>query len=151
VLINMKKFNGTMPRKHIGKSRKPAVVQLDLPTPPIEQYVSDNNLKWYAGYMRSGLLRLNAGDQVYVREFQATLKMVGKCWWVMSTQRSIMYLVAETCGGQAMNGMIRFVLDAKNQRMTSPSNQVHILNGYFDSLRSRSPTSLSPITQTLTK
>lgn len=151
MLINLKKFNGTKPFKAVGKTRKPDVQQVNVATPAFEVYVSDNNLKWYAGYMRESLLRLNVGDQVYVREFHATLKKVGKCWWVMSTQRSIMYLVAESCGGRSMTTMIRFVLDAKNERMTSPSNQVHILNGYFDSLRSGSPTSRSPITQKLTK
>ena len=100
--------------------------------------------EWNAGTLRDNLLRLRKGDMVFVRPFYATLK-AGKCWWVLSTEQQILYLVAESMGGLRLRDLVKYVIDSESRIKRAPPQSVDILEGEVLKLCKTSATSRLPI------
>lgn len=129
------------PHRLVKPKKQPAKV------PPTEP--PNTKRLWFAGHLREDLLQLKKGDLVYTRPFNAKLA-AGPCWWVMSTKKGHVYKVAESWVGANCGQLVSYITQ-DHKMVTSPPDQVALLEHYLRGMCKQSTNSKVPLDAPLVK
>jgi len=73
--------------------------------------------KWKRATLRQSFMKLPAGHAVLVIKTKVRHSTVGPTYWVMSCSTSVVYQIAESCGGPELRLMLKYEREAFNQHL----------------------------------